>query len=149
MNEKLSLDHLLAGPRGHGRCAFLLVQFLIEIHNRLVHIYRDLHLLPGTTDQRLESEQELPIDSQFGKMEDNFVRQEDVTRAHTIVLGSSSADETLISLALAHINEDIDEMGAERELIDFDSMQIDLAAHWLINKPFIIEEVIPIILNFK
>ena len=145
MNEKLSLDYLLAGLRGHGRCAFLLVQFLIELHNRLVRIYRDLRTLSSISDRPPEMAARSPQEqagTQAVVMEVGEVEQADVTRAHAIVLGSTSAEEALILLALEHTNRDIDEMDNAGELLDFDAMQFDLGARWLLSKPFILEEVL-------
>ncbi len=49
MGRDVKMDHLLPSLRGNGLCALLLVQFLLEHHNRLVRIYRDLRLLSRAT----------------------------------------------------------------------------------------------------
>ncbi len=59
------------------------------------------------------------------------------------ILIGPSAEEAIIVVAMAHVREQ-EELGSNECPFDFEAIQFEMGSRWLLNKPFISEEVLAI-----
>ena len=110
----------------------LLVQFLIEHHNRLVRAFRDVRALHRPSGA--------PSRGTTVALDVNTLSQSEIASPHAIRLEGASAEEAILAVAIAHARVP-EEIENKESPFDFDAMQLEMGSRWLLNKPLISVEV--------